>query len=116
MDSEEEDFEFNLNSLDSSETDQNVIFGDRKANSTTSPTLSSSSDQEDTLSSFVSRPPLLLRTMDIPSVRHPPVSVMAPADRVSAHDLTLAESFSAIGGEREKYHNNNNNVRLAYLI
>jgi len=23
---------------------------------------------------------------------------------VSAHDLTLAESLSAIGGEREKYH------------
>jgi len=32
------------------------------------------------------------------------VSVMAPADRVSAHDLPLAESLSAIGVEREKYH------------
>jgi len=42
--------------------------------------------------------------MDIPSVRRPPVSVMAPADRVSAHDLPLAESLSAIGVEREKYH------------
>jgi len=30
---------------------------------------------------------------------------MAPADRVSAHDLPLAKSLSAIGVEREKYHN-----------
>jgi len=33
--------------------------------------------------------------MDIPSVRRPPVSVMVPADRVSTHDLPLAESLSA---------------------
>jgi len=32
------------------------------------------------------------------------VSVMTPADRVSAHDLPLAESLSAKGVEREKYH------------
>jgi len=41
--------------------------------------------------------------MDIPSVRRPPVSVMVPADRVSAHDLPLAESLSAVV-KREKYH------------
>jgi len=32
------------------------------------------------------------------------VSVVTPADRVSAHDLPLAESLSAKGVEREKYH------------
>jgi len=32
------------------------------------------------------------------------VSVMMPADRVSTHDLPLAESLSALGVEREKYH------------
>jgi len=52
----------------------------------------------------VSRRPLLLQAMDISSVRRPPVSVMMPADRVSAHDLPLAEFVSAIGVEREKYH------------
>jgi len=36
--------------------------------------------------------------MDIPSVRRPPVSVMVPADRVSAHDLPLAETLSAVEG------------------
>jgi len=29
---------------------------------------------------------------------------MTPADRVSAHDLPLAESLLAKGVEREKYH------------
>jgi len=49
-----------------------------------------------------------LQAMDIPSVRRPPVSVMMPADRVSTHDLPLAESLSALGVERKKYHNNTN--------
>jgi len=37
-------------------------------------------------------PPVLTphHTMDIPSVRRPPVPVLVPADRVSAHDLPLA--------------------------
>jgi len=104
MDSEEENYEFNLDSLDPYKIDQAVLFGDRRANAT-SPTLSSSSDQEDALSP-VSRRPLLLQAMDIPSVRRPPASVMTPADRVSAHDLPLAESLSAKGVEREKYHIN----------
>jgi len=103
MDSEEEDYEFNIDSLDPSEIDQAILFGDHRANPT-SPTLSSSSDDEDTLSSSVSRTPLLLQAMDIPSVRRPPVSVMTPADQVSTHDLPLAESLSAKGLEREKYH------------
>jgi len=102
MDSEEEDYEFNLDSLEPFEIDQAVLFGDHKAN-TTPPTFSFSSDQEDTLSP-VSRRPLLLQAMDISSVRRPPVSVMTPADRVSAHDLPLAEPLSEKGVEREKYH------------
>jgi len=42
-------------------------------------------------------PPVLspIHAMDIPSVRSPPVSVMIPADRASAHDLPLAETLSA---------------------
>jgi len=102
MDSEEENYEFNLDSLDPSEIDQAVLFGDHRAN-TNSPTLSSSSDQEDALFP-VSRRPLLLQAMDISSVGRPPVSVMTPADRVSAHDLPLPESLLAKGVEREKYH------------
>jgi len=40
--------------------------------------------------------------MDIPSVRRPPVSVMVPADRVSTHDLPLAETLSV--AEKELFH------------
>jgi len=35
-------------------------------------------------------------TMDIPSVRRPPVPVMVPADRVSTHDLPLAELLAVV--------------------
>jgi len=39
-------------------------------------------------------------TMDIPSVRRPPaVPVMVLADRVSTHDLQLAETLSVAEGE-----------------
>jgi len=47
-------------------------------------------------------PPILSpphHTMDIPSVRRPPVPVMVPADRVSTHDLPLAETLWAAEGE-----------------
>jgi len=44
----------------------------------------------------------LIHTMDIPSVRRPPVPVMVPADRVSTHDLPLAETLSVV--ERELFY------------
>jgi len=49
-------------------------------------------------------PPVLspIHTMDIPSVRRPPVSVMVPADRVSTHDLPLTETLSVV--ERKLFH------------
>jgi len=104
MDSEEEDYEFNVDLVDLSEKDHAFLFGDYRA-TTSSPSPSSSSDQEDddNIIPPVSKLPLI-RTMDIPSVRRPPVSVMMPAERVSTHDLPLAESLSALGIEREKYH------------
>jgi len=47
-------------------------------------------------------PPILSpphHTMDIPSVRRPPVPVMVPADRVSTHDLSLAATLAVVEGE-----------------
>jgi len=38
-------------------------------------------------------------TMDIPSVRRPPVPAMVPSDRVSTHDLPLAENISVAEGQ-----------------
>jgi len=45
-------------------------------------------------------PPVLspIHAMDIPSVRRRQVSVMVPADRVSTHDLPLAETLSVVEG------------------
>jgi len=50
-------------------------------------------------------PPVLSppHTMDIPSVRRPPVPVMVPADRVSTHDLPLAAPLAVV--DRELFHN-----------
>jgi len=48
-------------------------------------------------------PPILSpphHTLDIPSVRRPPVPVMVPADQVSTHDLPLAEARDFLGGRR----------------
>jgi len=42
--------------------------------------------------------------------------VMMPADRVSTHDLPLAESLSAAVGEREKYHNITPIHNMDYVI
>jgi len=49
-------------------------------------------------------PPVLspFHTMDIPSVRRPPVPVMVQADRVSTHALPLAETLSVV--ERKFFH------------
>jgi len=49
-------------------------------------------------------PPVLYppHTMDIPSVRRPPVPVMVPADRVSTLDLPLADTLAV--AERELFH------------
>jgi len=46
-------------------------------------------------------PPILSpphHTMYIPSIRRPPVPAMVPSDRVSTHDLPLAETLSAAEG------------------
>jgi len=49
-------------------------------------------------------PPILSphHTIDIPSVRRPPVSVTVPAELVSTHDLPLAPPLAVI--ERELFH------------
>jgi len=56
-------------------------------------------------------PPVLSppHTMDISSVRRPPVSVMVPADRVSTHNLPLA-AFAVV--EKELFHNGTRSVGL----
>jgi len=79
MDSEEDDYEFDIDLVVPSEKDHAFIYGDYRA-TTSSPSPSSSSDQEDADNiPPVSKQPLI-QTMDIPSVRRPPVSVMMPAD------------------------------------
>jgi len=94
MDSDE-DYEFDVNaemSLDESQSNKMR----RKE-----PHSSSTSENGDDSDS----PPVLspIHAMDIPSVPRPPVSATIPADRVSAHDLPLAETFSAV--ERGLFHN-----------
>jgi len=70
-----------------------------------SPTSSENGDDYD-------GPPVLspIHAMDIPSVRRPPVSTMAPADRVSAHDLPLADTLSAV--KRGLFHTNICSIRI----
>jgi len=94
MDSEDEDYEFDVDPAVPSDQDRTIRYESHRALSP------SSSEQGDEYDSPPSHP--LIQAMDIPSVRRPPVSVMVPADRVSTHDLPLAESLSAV--EREKYH------------
>jgi len=101
MDSEDEDYEFDVDPVVTSEQDHTIRYGDHRA-TTSSPSPSSSSEHEDEYDNPTPTPPLL-QAMDIPSVRRPPVSVMVPADRVSTRDLPLAESLSALVS-REKYH------------
>jgi len=102
MDSEEDSYEFDIDFAVPS--DKNRRPSDKTQRATTfSSSHSSSSDHEDQDRS--PPPPILplFKAMDIPSVRGPPVSVMMPADRVSAQLLSLAESPSAVV-KREKYH------------
>jgi len=51
--------------------------------------------------SDIEKPPVLSppHTMDIPSVRRPPMPVMVPADQVSTHDLPLAETLVVVESE-----------------
>jgi len=102
MDSEEDDYEFDVDSVVTSEQDHAFIYGDYRA-TTSFPSPSSSSDHEEPDNIFPLSKQPLVQTMDIPSVRRPPVSVMVPANRVSAHDLPLAETLSVVEGGN--YHN-----------
>jgi len=101
MDSEDQGYDFNVDLGVPSDRDRINAFEDYRA-TTSSPSPSSSSDHEDEYALSTTTHPLI-QAMDIPSVRRPPVSVMVPADRVSAHDLPLAKSLSALVS-REKYH------------
>jgi len=92
MDSDD-DYEFDVDTVVPVKKDHIVEYERSRANS---PSSSENGDDYDS-------PPLL--TIDIPSVHRPPVSVMVPADRVSTHDLPLAETLSAV--ERGLFHNNN---------
>jgi len=103
MDSEDEDYEFNVDLVVPSVQDHTSRFEGHRT-TTSSPSPSSSSEHEDEYD-FPTITPPLIQAMDIPSVRRPPVSVMVPADRVSTHDLPLAESLWAV--ERENYHTTN---------
>jgi len=98
MDSEDEDYEFDVDPAVPFEHDRTVGYRSQRA---TSPSSSELGDDSDNPIERPSHP--LIQAMDIPSVRRPPVSVMVPADRVSTHDLPFAESLSAVV-EREKYH------------
>jgi len=100
MESEDEDYEFDVDPAAPFEHDRTVGY---RTNRTTSPPSSELGDASDNPIEQPLTPPLF-QAMDIPSVRRPPVSVMVPADRVSTHDFPFAESLSAVL-EREKYHN-----------
>jgi len=87
MDSDD-DYEFDIDTVVPVERDHTIEYERERANS-----LSSSENGDD-----YDDPPVLVpfHTMDIPSVRHPPVSLMVPPDRVSTHDLPLAETLSVV--------------------
>jgi len=90
MDSDE-DYEFDVDTVVPVERGQSLEYEKKRTNS---PSSSENGDDYDSL-------PVLspIHAMDIPSVRRPPVSVMVPpADRVSAHDLPLAETLSVVDG------------------
>jgi len=82
-------------------TEQGYAVGkeENKKDRANSPSLSENEDDYDD-------PPILfpIQAMDIPSVHRPPVPVIVPADRVSTHDLPLAETLSVV--ERELFHIN----------
>jgi len=104
MDSDK-DYEFDIDSVATVKKDHLIESERNRAHSP------SSSENGDDYNS----PPLLspIHAMDIPSVRRPPVSVMLPADRVSAHALPLAETLSPVEGEL--FHNHKGGPpKLAY--
>jgi len=96
MDSDD-DYEFNVETVVPVEKDHIKEYERKRSNS---PSSSENGDNYDD-------PPVLspIHALDIPSVRRPPVSVMVPADRVSTHDLPLAETLSVV--ERGLFHNIN---------
>jgi len=102
MDSEEDNYEFDVDFAVPSVKNRVPSYESQRA-TTSSSSPSSSSDHEDQDNILPSPNLPLFQTMDIPSVRGPPVSVMMPADRVSTHDLPLAESLST-AVKKEKYH------------
>jgi len=90
MDSDDDDYEFDVDTVVPVEEEHIIEYERKRANS---PSSSENGDDYDS-------PPVLspIHAMDIPSVRRPPVSVMVPADRVSTHDLPLAETLSVVEG------------------
>jgi len=104
MDSEDEDYEFDVEPVVPSDHDHTIKW-ERHRTPTSSLSPSSSSDQEDPDDIPPASTQPLLQTMDIHSVRRPPVPAMVPSDRVSTHDPPLAESRSALVS-RGKYHKN----------
>jgi len=96
MDSDD-DYEYNMDKQIPAEQDYAVGKDENKRERANSP--SSSENGDDYNDPLVLSP---IHTMDIPSVRRPPVSVMVPANRVSTHDLPLAETLSVV--ERELFH------------
>jgi len=97
----DEDYKFDLDTVVPVKKNHRIEYERKRANS---PSSSENGDDDDI-------PPMLslIHAMDIPSVHRPPVSVMVPADRVSAHDLPLAETLSAVKGEL--FHNNKLSIR-----
>jgi len=93
MDSDE-DYEFDIDTEVPIERSRVIEQEGKRFNS---PSSSENGDDYDS-------PPVLspIHAMDIPSVRRPPVSGMIPADRVSAHNLPLAETLSVV--ERGLFH------------
>jgi len=93
MDSDD-DYEFNVETVVPVEKDHIREYERKRANSPSS--AEKGYDYDD--------PPALspIHVMDIPSVRRPPVLLTVPANRVSTHDLPLAETLSVV--ERRLFH------------
>jgi len=97
MDSDD-DYEYDMDTMLLTEQGYAVGGEHKKRERANSPSSSESGDDYED-------PPVLspIHTMGIPSVHRPPVPSMVPANRVSTHDLPLAENLSV--GERELFHN-----------
>jgi len=98
MDSED-DYEYNMDTRVLTEQGYAVGGCDEKRERANN-SSSSSENRDDYDDPPIPSPP---HTMDLPSVRRLPVPAMVPADRVSTHDLPLAETLSV--AERELFHN-----------